>query len=134
MAQELAAAESAIDDIFGDESQQFKGPGGMSMIEQLEKKARKESNKKLVENREEVNRLVAELLSTKLSTDEEAVSFYKTIGPKLEEYGLALGTDSVRPGRHVFSSRTRTLAIGTSRTRKGWMPARPMGGSGRFRS
>ncbi|KAE8883353.1 hypothetical protein PF005_g80 [Phytophthora fragariae] len=96
MAQELAAAESAIDDIFGDESQQTKGPGGMSMIEQLEKKARKESNKKLVDNREEVNRLVAELLATKLSTDEEAISFYKTIGPKLEEYGLALGTDSVQ--------------------------------------
>ncbi|GMF34151.1 unnamed protein product [Phytophthora fragariaefolia] len=96
MARELAAAESAIDDIFGDESQQSKGPGGMSMIEQLEKKARKESNKKLVDNRDEVNRLVAELLSTKLSTDEEAISFYKTIGPKLEEYGLALGTDSVQ--------------------------------------
>ncbi|POM58884.1 Formin-2 domain containing hypothetical protein [Phytophthora palmivora] len=96
MAQELAAAESAIDDIFGDESQQSKGPGGMSMIEQLEKKARKESNKKLVENREEVNRLVAELLTTKLSSDEEAISFYKTIAPKLEEYGLALGTDSVQ--------------------------------------
>ncbi|ETI38623.1 hypothetical protein F443_15700 [Phytophthora nicotianae P1569] len=96
MAQELAAAESAIDDIFGDESQQSKGPGGMSMIEQLEKKARKESNKKLVENRDEVNRLVAELLTTKLSTDEEAISFYKTIAPKLEEYGLSLGTDSVQ--------------------------------------
>ncbi|KAG6974445.1 hypothetical protein JG687_00000312 [Phytophthora cactorum] len=96
MAQELAAAESAIDDIFGDESQQSKGPGGMSMIEQLEKKARKESNKKLVDNREEVNRLVAELLTTKLSTDEEAISFYKTIAPKLEEYGLSLGTDSVQ--------------------------------------
>ncbi|GMF12016.1 unnamed protein product [Phytophthora lilii] len=96
MAQELAAAESAIDDIFGDESQQSKGPGGMSMIEQLEKKARKESNKKLVENREEVNRLIAELLSTKLSSDEEAISFYKAIAPKLEEYGLALGTDAVQ--------------------------------------
>lgn len=96
MAQELAAAESAIDDIFGDESQQSKGPGGMSMIEQLEKKARKESNKKLVENREEVNRLVTELLSTKLSTDEEAIAFYKTIAPKLESFGLSLGTDSVQ--------------------------------------
>ncbi|KAJ8546904.1 hypothetical protein ON010_g11331 [Phytophthora cinnamomi] len=96
MARELADAESAIDDIFGDESQQSKGPGGMSMIEQLEKKARKESNKKLVENRDEVNRLVTELLSTKLSTDEVAISFCKTIGPKLEEYGLALGTDSVQ--------------------------------------
>ncbi|KAG1693691.1 hypothetical protein DVH05_023093 [Phytophthora capsici] len=96
MAQELAAAESAIDDIFGDESQQSKGPGGMNMIEQLEKKARKESNKKLVENREEVNRLVAELLTTALSTDEEAISFYKMIAPKLEEFGLALGTDSVQ--------------------------------------
>ncbi|CAI5743810.1 unnamed protein product [Peronospora destructor] len=52
MAQEIAAAESAIDDIFGDESQLSKGPGGMSMIEQLEKKARMASNKKLVENRE----------------------------------------------------------------------------------
>ncbi|KAH7479820.1 hypothetical protein PRIC1_008627 [Phytophthora ramorum] len=96
MAQELAAAESAIDDIFGDESQQSKGPVGMSMIEQLEKKARKESNKKLVDNREEVNRLVAELLTTKLSTDEVAITFYKAIAPKLEEYGLALGTDSVQ--------------------------------------
>ncbi|CAH0473964.1 unnamed protein product [Peronospora belbahrii] len=96
MAQELAAAESAIDDIFGDESQQSKGPGGMSMIEQLEKKARKESNKKLVENREKVNHLVAELLTTKVSTDEEAISFYKTIAPKLEEFGLVIGTDSVQ--------------------------------------
>ncbi|KAK1944620.1 WASH complex subunit 3 [Phytophthora citrophthora] len=96
MAQELAAAESAIDDIFGDESQQSKGPGGMNMIEQLEKKARKDSNKKLVENRDEVNRLVAELLTTALPTDEEAISFYKTIAPKLEEFGLALGTDSVQ--------------------------------------
>ncbi|EEY68390.1 uncharacterized protein PITG_04846 [Phytophthora infestans T30-4] len=96
MAQELAAAESAIDDIFGDESQQPKGPGGMSMIEQLEKKARKESNKKLVENREEVNRLISKLLTTTLSTDEDAISFYKAIGPKLEDYGLSLGTDSVQ--------------------------------------
>jgi hypothetical protein len=96
MAQELAAAESALDDIFGDESQQSKGPGGMSMIEQLEKKARRESNKKLVENREEVNRLVKELLSTSLSSDEEAIAFYKTIAPKLEEFGLALGSDAVQ--------------------------------------
>ncbi|CEG44760.1 WASH complex, subunit CCDC53 [Plasmopara halstedii] len=64
MAQELAAAESAIDSIFGDDSQLSKGHGGLSMIEQLEKKARMESNKKLVENRKE-----------------------------LEEYGLALGPD-----------------------------------------
>lgn len=94
MAQELAAAESAIDDIFGDTSQQSKGSGGMSMIEQLEKKARKDSNKKLVENRKEVNRLIAELLTTKLYTDEEAIAFYKMIAPKLEEYGLALGSDA----------------------------------------
>ena len=59
MAQELAAAENAIGDIFGDESQQSKGPGGMTMIEQLERKARKESNKKLVDNREHTNHLVA---------------------------------------------------------------------------
>ncbi|KAG7401990.1 hypothetical protein PHYBOEH_008511 [Phytophthora boehmeriae] len=96
MAQEMAAAESAIDDIFGDESHQSKGPGGMSMIEQLEKKARKESNMKLVKNCEEVNRLITELLTMKLSTDEEAIIFYNTIAPKLEAFGLALGTDSVQ--------------------------------------
>uniref|UniRef100_A0AAV1UU14 Uncharacterized protein n=1 Tax=Peronospora matthiolae TaxID=2874970 RepID=A0AAV1UU14_9STRA len=96
MAQELAAAEHVIDDIFGDEAQQSKGPGGMTMVEQLEKKARKESNKKLVENREHVNHLVAQVLTTKLSTDEDAIAFYQMIAPKLEEYGLALGTDSVQ--------------------------------------
>ncbi|KAL7679653.1 putative Zinc finger, MYND-type, WASH complex subunit 3 [Plasmopara halstedii] len=93
MAQELAAAESAIDSIFGDDSQLSKGHGGLSMIEQLEKKARMESNKKLVENRKEVNCLVAELQSTLLTTDEEAIAFFKIITPKLEEYGLALGPD-----------------------------------------
>lgn len=96
MAKELAAAESAIDDIFGDESQKSKGIGGMSMIEQLEKKARKESNKKLVESREEVNRLIEELLTTKLTTDEEAIAFYNVICPKIEALGLSLGTDAVQ--------------------------------------
>lgn len=96
MAKELAAAESAIDDIFGDESQKTKGIGGMSMIEQLEKKARKESNKKLVENLQAVNQLVDELLSTELKSDEEAIKFYNVISPKLEEFGLSLGTDSVQ--------------------------------------
>ncbi|RLN58894.1 hypothetical protein BBJ29_000202 [Phytophthora kernoviae] len=96
MAKEMAAAESAIDDIFGDESHQSKVPGGMGMIEQLEKKARKESNMKLVKNCEEVNRLVTQLLTMKLSTDEEAIAFYKTIAPKLESFGLALGTDPVQ--------------------------------------
>lgn len=96
MARELAAAESAIDDIFGDESQKPKGVGGMSMIEQLEKKARKESNKKLVESRDEVNKLIDELLSKTLATDEEAIRFYGEICPKLEEVGLSLGTDAVQ--------------------------------------
>jgi hypothetical protein len=96
MAHELAAAESAIDDIFGDESQKPKGMGGMSMIEQLEKKARKESNKKLVESRDEVVRLIDELLSRSLATDEEAIQFYNEVCPKLEELGLSLGTDALQ--------------------------------------
>lgn len=96
MAHELAAAESAIDDIFGDESQKPKAMGGMSMIEQLEKKARKESNKKLVESRDEVVRLIDELLSRSLATDAEAIQFYNEVCPKLEELGLSLGTDAVQ--------------------------------------
>ncbi|GAB9473074.1 hypothetical protein Gpo141_00010233 [Globisporangium polare] len=96
MARELADAESAIDDIFGDEQQTTKGLGGMSMIEQLEKKARKDSNKKLVENRDEVNRAIAELLAKKLSTDEQAIKYYSEICPKLEELGLSLGSDAVQ--------------------------------------
>lgn len=96
MARELADAESAIDDIFGDEQQTTKGLGGMSMIEQLEKKARKDSNKKLVENRDEVNCAIAELLAKKLSTDEEAIKYYSEICPKLEGLGLSLGSDAVQ--------------------------------------
>lgn len=96
MAMELAAAEHAIDDIFGEEQSQTKGPGGMSMIEQLEKKARKESNKKIVERRDEVNQLVSELLAKELSSDEQAIAFYNEICPKLEDIGLSLGVDSVQ--------------------------------------
>uniref|UniRef100_K3WRT8 MYND-type domain-containing protein n=1 Tax=Globisporangium ultimum (strain ATCC 200006 / CBS 805.95 / DAOM BR144) TaxID=431595 RepID=K3WRT8_GLOUD len=96
MARELADAESAIDDIFGDEQQTTKGLGGMSMIEQLEKKARKESNKKLVDNRDEVNRMIAELLAKKLGSDEEAIKYYNEMCPKLEALGLSLGADAVQ--------------------------------------
>ncbi|KAF1326372.1 Peptidyl-trna hydrolase 2, partial [Globisporangium splendens] len=96
MARELADAESAIDDIFGDEQQTTKGLGGMSMIEQLEKKARKESNKKLVDNRDKVNRMIAELLAKKLASDEEAIKFYSEMCPKLEALGLSLGVDAVQ--------------------------------------
>lgn len=97
MARELADAESAIDDIFGDEQQgASKAAGGMSMIEQLEKKARKESNKKLVEHRDEVNRAVALLLGKSLATDEEAIAFFAEISPTLERLGLSLGSDAVQ--------------------------------------
>lgn len=106
MARELADAESAIDDIFGDEQQTTKGLGGMSMIEQLEKKARKESNKKLVDNRDAVNSTIAHLLAKNLTTDEEAIKFYNEISPKLEGLGLALGSDAVQTwsARCVFAS------------------------------
>lgn len=97
MAKELAAAESALDDIFGDEQQQpSKGLGGMSMIEQLEKKARKESNKRLVENHDEIVRLIRLVLNEKFADDEQAIKFFTDVGPKLEYFGLALGTDAVQ--------------------------------------
>ncbi|DAZ93546.1 TPA: hypothetical protein N0F65_006534 [Lagenidium giganteum] len=95
MAKELAAAESAIDDIFGDEHQR-KGSGGMSMIEQLEKKARKEGNKKIVDNRDEINRLVKLVLETELSSDEEAIKFYSEVCQQLDHLGLSLGVDAVQ--------------------------------------
>lgn len=115
MARELADAESAIDDIFGDESSSglTKGLGGMSMIEQLEKKARKDSNKKLVEHREEVNKTIATLLGATLATDEDAIRFYHEIYPKLEQFGLSLGSDAVQ----TWSSRYVRVSVAHNRWR-----------------
>jgi hypothetical protein len=96
MAKELAAAESALDDIFGDEQQQTKGVGGMSMIEQLEKKARKDNNKKLVDNRGQIVELIRLVLDEKFTSDEHAIQFYGDVAPKLERFGLSLGTDAVQ--------------------------------------
>ncbi|TMW68435.1 hypothetical protein Poli38472_005903 [Pythium oligandrum] len=96
MAQELAAAESALDDIFGEEQQSKGLGGGMSMIEQLEKKARKESNKKLVEHRDEINKVVQSVLTTTFETDVQAIAYYKEVAPQLENLGLTLGVDAVQ--------------------------------------
>ncbi|GLD94553.1 hypothetical protein PINS_up003164 [Pythium insidiosum] len=96
MAKELAAAESALDDIFGDEQQQSKGMGGMSMIEQLEKKARRENNKKLVDNRDQINALIQTVLTTTFQTDDDAMRFYMEVNPRLESLGLALGVDATQ--------------------------------------
>ncbi|KAJ0408063.1 hypothetical protein ATCC90586_003698 [Pythium insidiosum] len=92
----IQQAESALDDIFGDDQQQNKGMGGMSMIEQLEKKARRENNKKLVENRDQINALIQKVLTTTLQNDEDAMRFYVDVNPRLESLGLALGVDATQ--------------------------------------
>ncbi|EQC33474.1 hypothetical protein SDRG_08984 [Saprolegnia diclina VS20] len=93
MAAELAAASSAVDDIFGEDTVKATG-GGMSMVEQLEKKARKESNKKLVDNIAAINATIHELVTIKFKDEAHAIAYSTDVSNKLEGYGLALGVDA----------------------------------------
>ncbi|KDO24004.1 hypothetical protein SPRG_10700 [Saprolegnia parasitica CBS 223.65] len=93
MAAELAAASSAVDDIFGEDTVKATG-GGMSMVEQLEKKARKESNKKLVDNIAAINATIHELVTIKFKDEAHAIAYSTDVSNKLEGYGLALGADA----------------------------------------
>lgn len=96
MASEMASAESAIDDIFGDEAQQQGKGSGISMIEQLEKKARRDNNKKLVQHRDTIVELIENVLNAELKSDVDAIAYSKDMLPKLEALGLSLGTDAVQ--------------------------------------
>ncbi|RHY34609.1 hypothetical protein DYB32_000828 [Aphanomyces invadans] len=68
MAAELAAASDAVHDIFGEDTVKASG-GGMTMVEQLEKKARKESNKKLVDNIDAINATIHDLLTMQFKSE-----------------------------------------------------------------
>ncbi|KAL0586979.1 hypothetical protein ABG067_003319 [Albugo candida] len=96
MASEMASAESAIDDIFGDEAQQQGKGSGINMIEQLEKKARRDINKKLVKHRATIVEVIDNVLNAKFASDVDAIAYSKDVLPKLEALGLSLGTDAVQ--------------------------------------
>ncbi|RHY74122.1 hypothetical protein DYB34_005103 [Aphanomyces astaci] len=68
MAAELAAASDAVHDIFGEDTVKATG-GGMTMVEQLEKKARKDLNKKLVDNIDAINTTIQDLLTVQFTTE-----------------------------------------------------------------
>jgi hypothetical protein len=107
MKNELQMVENVVEDIFGteeEEQQQQQSLAaskkntslGMSMIEQLEKKARRENNKKLVKSREALNKLVEKVLITNFHSDEEAIAFYQRVHLEFEQCGLVLGTDAIQ--------------------------------------
>ncbi|KAF0698593.1 Aste57867_10787 [Aphanomyces stellatus] len=93
MAAELAAASDAIHDIFGEDTIKATG-GGMTMVEQLEKKARKDSNKKLVDNIDAINATIHELLTIQFKNEAHAVEYAGQVTKKLEGFGLTLGVDA----------------------------------------
>ncbi|OQS01276.1 hypothetical protein ACHHYP_01499 [Achlya hypogyna] len=93
MAAELAAASSAVDDIFGEDTVKATG-GGMTMVEQLEKKARKDANKKLVDNIAAINATVHDLVTLKFKDEAHAIAFSVEATTKLEGFGLSLGVDA----------------------------------------
>lgn len=92
MAAELAAADDAIDDIFGTE-EPVAVSGGLTMVQQLEKKARRDENKKLIANKDQLNELIQKLLNENFESENEAIVFSKKIADQLESFGLSLGTD-----------------------------------------
>ncbi|ETV99144.1 hypothetical protein H310_08548 [Aphanomyces invadans] len=93
MAAELAAASDAVHDIFGEDTVKASG-GGMTMVEQLEKKARKESNKKLVDNIDAINATIHDLLTMQFKSEAHAVQYAGEVSKKLEAFGLTLGVDA----------------------------------------
>ncbi|KAH9110003.1 hypothetical protein LEN26_013880 [Aphanomyces euteiches] len=93
MAAELAAASDAVNDIFGEDTVKASG-GGMTMVEQLEKKARKESNKKLVDNLDAINATIKELLTIRFKDEAHAIKYAGEVSKKLEGFGLTLGVDA----------------------------------------
>lgn len=86
MAKEMENAESEFESIFGQE--QVLKVGGMSMVQQLEKKSKRELNKKLVEHKQDINKLITELLQRTFADDDDTTKYTVDVSDKVSKWIL----------------------------------------------
>lgn len=124
MARELAEAEGAVESIFGVESESSSssassssGGGPLTMVQQLEKQARKKQNLVLVANVAKINTMCCEVVSKDFGSDVElAMHDYREWSSQLEQCGLPLGSSACQTWSRRLLIQKKTTSSDGSRT------------------